>query len=61
MKAIRSNMTGDTILHCPICDAEYSGNKWDYFWLADDDILQCSECGVEMELVHKVVTVTYLG
>lgn len=65
MKAIKSNMkdqilTGDRkILHCPECDAEYSGNAGDYFMYPKDYRFLCKECGVEMELVTKVVTVKY--
>lgn len=64
MRAIKKNM-GDSILdgdhrilYCPNCGAEYSGNAGDYFMLPDDHIFVC-ECGTEMELVNKVVTVTY--
>ena len=65
MKAIKSNMgdlildNDDRILHCPGCGAEYSGNKGDYFMLPDDHIFRC-ECGEEMELVTKVVSVRYV-
>lgn len=65
MKAIKKNMkdqilTKDQkILHCPNCDAEYSGNAGDYFMLPPDHVFFCDECGVEMELVNKIVTVRY--
>lgn len=65
MKAIKSNMkdqilTKDRkILYCPACDMEYSGNAGDYFLVPDIHIFHC-ECGEEMELVEKVVTVTYV-
>lgn len=65
MRAIKSNMsdqiTGDDhkVLHCPSCGAEYSGNAGDYWNLPDDHVFTCQECEVEMELVTKVVTVTY--
>ena len=65
MRAIRSNMkdqilTGDRkILHCPRCDAEGSGNAGDYFLVPDDYVFYCQDCGVEMELVEKVVTISY--
>lgn len=65
MKATKKNMkdqilTGDRkVLHCPICDAEYSGNAGDYFTLPDNHVFFCSECNVEMELVNKSVTVSY--
>ena len=67
MKAIKSNMkdqilTGDRkILHCPECDAEFSGNAGDYFMHPDDYIFYCINlgCGAEMELVTKVVTVKH--
>lgn len=47
------------ILHCPECDAEYSGNAGDYFMAPSDHVFHCSECGCEMELVNKVVTTEY--
>jgi len=65
MKAIKSNMedqilTNDRrILHCPSCGAEYSGNAGDYWNVPDDYVFHCLECGVEMELVEKIVTITY--
>ena len=63
MKAIKSNMadqilsTNKHILHCPACDAEYSGNSGDYM-LPDDHIFHC-ECGEEMELVVKHISISY--
>ena len=66
MRAIKRNMkdqilTGDNkILHCPECDAEYSGNARDYWDYPDDHVFTCDECKVEMELVNKVVSVTYV-
>jgi len=65
MRATKANMrdqilTSDhKILHCPSCDAEYSGNAGDYWNLPDDYLFTCSECKCEMELVNKVVTVRY--
>jgi len=67
MRAIKGNMKdhileGDNrILHCPSCDAEYSGNAGDYFMAPDDYVFTCQDCGVEMELVNKVVTIEYTG
>jgi len=64
MKAIKSNMkdqilTSDMkILHCPECGAEYSGNRGDYWNLPEDYVFSC-ECGAEMELVDKIVSVRY--
>ena len=64
MKAVKGNMkdqilTDDRkILHCPNCGAEYSGNSGDYFMLPDDHIFTC-ECGEEMELVVKHVSVSF--
>lgn len=64
MKAIKKNMidqivTNDTkILHCPECGAEYSGNAGDYWNLPDNYVFHC-ECGAEMELVNKIVSVEY--
>ena len=64
MKAIKKNMkdqilTKDRkILYCPECGAEYSGNSGDYWYLPDDYVFKC-ECGAEMELVDKIVTVEY--
>ncbi len=66
MRAIKKNMkdqilTDDTkILHCPQCGAEYSGNAGDYWNLPDDYIFKCEECGIEMELVNKIVSVKYV-
>jgi len=59
MRAIKKNMkdqilTSDNkILHCPVCDAEYSGNSGDYWNLPDDHVFCCAECEIEMELVEK--------
>jgi len=64
MKATKGNMrdqilSKDTkILHCPCCGAEYSGNAGDYWNYPDDHVFHC-ECGCEMELVNKVVTIEY--
>jgi len=66
MRALKENMkdqilTNDRkILHCPICDAEYSGNAGDYWDYPDDYEFFCEECGVPMELVEKIVTVEYV-
>ena len=65
MKAIKKNMrdqilTEDNkILHCPSCNAEYSGNAGDYWDYHDDHVFSCNDCEIEMELVNKVVTITY--
>ena len=65
MKATKSNMENQIltddhkILHCPDCGVEYSGNAGDYFMLPDNYVFHC-ECGAEMELVTKVVKVTYI-
>ena len=65
MRAIKSNMKdyilhGDRrVLHCPECDAEYSGNAGDYWYVPDDYVFHCKDCGTEMELVNKVVSVVY--
>jgi len=65
MRALKSNMqdqilTNDNkILHCPICDAEYSGNAGDYWYLSDEHEFVCSECNEPMELVKKITIVTY--
>ena len=67
MRAIKSNMkdqilTDDKkILHCPKCDEEYSGSAGDYWLTPDDYVFHCGECGCEMELVNKVVTIAYEG
>ena len=64
MRALKSNMkdqilTDDRkILHCKSCDAEFSGNAGDYWNYPDDHEFVCP-CGGEMELVNKVVTVSY--
>lgn len=66
MKAIKRNMkdqilTNDKkILHCPECNAEYSGNAGDYWYLPDDHVFVCPECKVEMELVTKRIIVKYV-
>lgn len=66
MKAIKSNMrdqilTDDKkILHCPQCNTEFSGNAGDYFMFPDDYLFHCEDCGAQMELVRKIVTVRYL-
>ncbi len=63
MRAIKENMKdhildGDNrILHCLVCDGEYSGNAGDYFSCPDDYVFTC--CETEMELVNKTVTVKY--
>jgi peptide subunit release factor 1 (eRF1) len=65
MRAIKRNMrdqilTNDRkILHCPACDAEYSGNRGDYWHVSEDHIFNCEKCQVEMELVTKRVYVEY--
>lgn len=65
MKAIKKNLkcqitTDDRkILHCPACDAEYSGNAGDYFMLPDNYVFNCHECMIEMELVNKITYVQY--
>ncbi len=64
MKAIKSNMkdqilTNDAmILHCLECDCEYSGNAGDYWNYPDNYEFFC-ECGSEIELVTKTVTIDY--
>ena len=65
MKAAKANMkdqilTKDNkILHCLSCGAEYSGNAGDYWGLPNDYVFHC-ECGEELELVEKLVTVKYV-
>ena len=65
MRAIKSNMEDQIlhdehkILHCPECVAEYSGNAGDYWNVPENHVFMCEDCGVEMELVNKVVTVEY--
>lgn len=65
MKAIKRYMkdqilTDDKkILHCPGCDAEYSGNKGDYWNLPEDYVFTCKDCKLEMELVIKTTFVEY--
>jgi len=65
MRAIKKNMkdsilTGDRkILHCPVCDVEYSGNAGDYWNVPDNHVFHCTDCHVEMELVNKIVRVSY--
>ena len=67
MRAIRKNMKNQIgvygkdrdrkILHCKICDSEYSGNAGDYFMFPDNHVFTC--CDMEMELVEKIVTTRY--
>jgi len=65
MRAIKSNMEDqiftydNKILHCPVCGAEYSGNVRDYWYLPNNHVFMCEDCGVEMELVNKVTTIEY--
>ena len=64
MKATKGNIkdqilsNDNKILHCPCCDAEYSGNAGDYWYLPDNHVFHC-ECGEEMELVTKHTCVSY--
>ncbi len=44
------------ILHCQICNSEYSANKGDYFPYAEDHVLTCCEQPLEL-VVKKVVFV----
>ena len=66
MRATKANMedqiltNNHKILHCPECGAEYSGNAGDYFMVPDDYVFHCQECECEMELVTKVVKVSYV-
>ena len=61
MRAIKKNMKDDRrILHCPSCNAEFSGNAGDYWYAPDDHVFTCRDCGIEMELVKKCVSVTYV-
>ena len=39
------------MLHCLVCDGEYSANAGDYFLSKPTTVLDC--CGVELELVIK--------
>jgi hypothetical protein len=66
MKAIKKNMSHRTlnssdrkILHCKKCGGEFSGHASDYWDYPDDWEFVC-ECGGEMELVKKIVTITYV-
>ena len=61
MRAIRSNMKDQDkrILHCPECNSEFSGNAGDYWDVPSTHIFKCADCGCEMELVDKVVTIEY--
>lgn len=66
MRAIKSNMSDqilthdNKILHCPSCDAEYSGNAGDYWNVPENHVFTCKNCDVEMELVRKLVTIKYI-
>lgn len=65
MRAIKRNMKDQIItrdrriLHCPICDGEWSGNAGDYWFYPDDHVFTCHECECEVELVNKVTIVNY--
>ena len=67
MRAIKKNMcdqitsTDTKILHCPVCDMEWSGNAGDYWNLPDDHVFSCKDCGVELELVEKRTYREYKG
>jgi len=53
-------LTSDAkILHCISCDGEWSGNAGDYWNYPDDHVFGCGECGIELELVNKKVTIDY--
>ena len=65
MLAIKRNMkdqilTNDRkILHCCWCGAEFSGNAGDYWNCSDDHLFRCPYDDSLLELVNKVVTITY--
>ena len=67
MRAIKSNMSDQIltkdrkILHCPNCNEEFSGNAGDYFMVPEDHIFHCERCDIEMELVKKIVEITYIN
>jgi len=39
-------------LHCPDCDAEYSADSGDYWYLEDEYVFTC-ECGADMILARR--------
>ena len=61
MKAIKSNLkdqigTDDkTIMFCPCCNAEFSANAGDYWYLPDDHQFTCENCGCALLLGHKQI------
>jgi hypothetical protein len=61
MQAIKQNLrdqilTSDRkILHCPICDGEWSGNAGDYWNVPENHIFTCPNCECELELVEKII------
>jgi hypothetical protein len=69
MRAIKKDMRHQThtlkkrilqrILHCKKCSTELSGKLLDCWNDADDWEFFC-DCGGEMELVEKIVTITYV-
>ena len=65
MKATKGNMkdqiltTDRRILYCPGCGGEWSGNAGDYWDYPDSHIFGCGDCGIELDLVNKRVTIDY--
>ena len=43
------------IVFCPICGAEYSATKEDYFMLPDGHILSCPEHGPMVIVTKRIV------
>lgn len=41
-------------VQCRVCWAEYSSSRGDYFYLPDEQVMTCSECGGPMRLVQRV-------
>ena len=68
MKALKKNMIDHIwhpeeparVLHCPCCMSDFSGNAGDYWDYPDDYLFKCGECGEELELVERRVTVEYV-
>jgi hypothetical protein len=47
------------VLHCPECGAINSASRGDYFSVPQDHVFTC-ECGAELDLVRRIVTVEYV-
>ncbi len=57
MQATINNMRDgerERMMFCHLCGSEYSADRADYFMaMPSDEVIECHECGYEMELVTK--------